>query len=66
MCSTFVEHFVASRVKCLGVTVSTSFLCSSSLEPNVLPVSGPMNIQFLKKAADGGRNVEVSRALLLV
>ena len=26
----------------------------------------PLNIQFLKKAADGGRNVEVSRTLLVV
>ena len=27
---------------------------------------GPLNLQFLKKAADGGRNVEVSRTLLVV
>ena len=26
----------------------------------------PLNMQFLKKAVDGGRNVEVSRALLIV
>ena len=26
----------------------------------------PLNIQFLKKTADGGRNVEVSRTLLVV
>ena len=32
------------------------------------PSSGTdtLNIQFLKKAADGGRNVEVSRTLLVV
>ena len=39
LCSTFVEHFLASQVKRLDVTVSTNFLCSSSLVPNVLPVS---------------------------
>ena len=39
MCSTiFVEHFLASRVKRVDVTVST-FFYSSSLVPNVLPVS---------------------------
>ena len=32
LCSTFVEHFLASRGKRLDVTVSTSFLCSSSLD----------------------------------
>ena len=36
LCSPFVDHCLVSRVKCLIVMVWTSFLCSSSLVPNVM------------------------------